>query len=159
MKKLMFKYLSLLLFVSLIACSGKQETTTDESTAEETTVETESDDWVMMDEFHMIMAESFHPYKDSANIAPAIANAQEMAALAEKWNGSELPAKVNNESVKADLAALSNAAAAFVQTAQSGDEALIGSSLTELHDLFHKLQEAWYGGGDMHGDDDHDHQH
>ncbi len=81
-----------------------------------------------------------------------------MAGLASKWNSSELPAKVNNESVKADLAALSNAATAFVQTAQSGDAAQIGASLTELHDLFHNLQNAWYGSKEMHGDD-HDHQH
>jgi hypothetical protein len=153
MKKLMFKYLSLLLFVSLIACSGKQETA-----AEETTAEADSDEWAMMDEFHMIMAESFHPYKDSANLAPAIANAEEMAALAAKWSSSELPAKVNTESVIADLAALSTATTAFVQTAQSGDQTLIAASLTELHDLFHNLQNAWYGGGGMHGND-HDHQH
>jgi len=151
MKKIMFKYFSLLLFVSLIACSGKKEAAVEETTAE-------SDDWAMMDKFHMVMAESFHPYKDSANIAPAIANAEEMAAVAEEWNTSELPAKVNNESVKADLAELTSATAAFVQIAQSGDEAQIGTSLTELHDLFHKLQEAWYGGGHKHGDD-HDHSH
>ncbi len=31
--------------------------------------------WAAMDEFHTLMAESFHPYKDTANLAPAKANA------------------------------------------------------------------------------------
>lgn len=147
MRKLMLKYLALFFLVSLMACSGKQEAA--EESASESAVE--SEDWAMMDEFHMVMAQSFHPFKDSANIEPAIAHAEEMAAMAEKWSNSELPERVNNESVKADLEALKNATGVFVQTSQSGDAEQIGAALTELHDLFHKLQEAWYGG--------HDHQH
>ena len=145
----MKKELSYVIVVGIIflvaACSGSQK-----ETAAEVEVVDESE-WPMMDEFHMIMAESFHPFKDSANLAPAIANAQEMANVAERWSTSALPSKVDNESVKATLEMLKTETAAFAQLVQSNDEAAIGSALTNLHDLFHKIQEAWYG--------DHDHQH
>ncbi|MDH4058239.1 MAG: hypothetical protein OEU76_05715 [Cyclobacteriaceae bacterium] len=144
MKKLLMKYMTLVVLVSLVACSGKKEEAVVESSSD-------SDEWPMMDEFHMVMAESFHPYKDSANIAPAVSLASEMAALADKWSTSELPGKVNNDEVKAHLALLKTETAAFVVTSQSGDEQQIGQALTNLHDLFHKLQEAWYGA--------HGHQH
>jgi hypothetical protein len=103
----------------------------------------------------MIMAESFHPYKDSSNIEPAKLNAAEMASVAEKWASQPLPEKVNNDDVKATLEQLKTGTAAFVQTVQSGDSTQIGNSLTELHDIFHKLQEAWY----TKGSEEHSHEH
>ena len=97
----------------------------------------------------MVMAESFHPFKDSADLEPAKASAAAMAAAAEKWRSSPLPKKVDNEETKAKLQQLERSAAAFVETATTGDDKVIGESLTKLHDLFHELQEAWYEG---HGD-------
>jgi len=105
-----------------------------------------SDNWVEMDEFHMIMAESFHPFKDSSNLEPAKANASELAAAAEKWQGAPLPDRVDNMEIKTKLQQLELDAAAFVETAKTGDDKTIGESLTKLHDLFHELQEAWYEG-------------
>lgn len=132
----------------VVACSGKKENT-------ETEVATNNNEWPTMDEFHMIMAESFHPYKDSANLEPAKANAAEMSKIADKWAGESLPEKVNSEETKATLAQLQTDAATFVQTVQSGDSTQIAQSLTNLHDLFHKLQEAWYGAGK----EEHNHDH
>ncbi len=130
-----------------IACSGKKDTA--EAVAN-------NDEWPEMDEFHMIMAESFHPYKDSSNIEPAKANAAEMARVAEKWANAALPEKVNNDEIKSSLAQLKTDAAAFTEIVQSGDSTKIGESLTSLHDAFHKLQEAWYGAGKGEG---HGHKH
>ena len=132
--------LVLVAFALAIACSGKKDS------AEAAN----NDEWPEMDEFHMVMAESFHPYKDSANMEPAKANAAEMAKVAEKWANAPLPEKVNNDEIKANLAQLKADAATFVQTVQSGDSTKIGADLTSLHDLFHKLQEAWYAGGKEH---------
>ncbi len=109
-------------------------------------------EWPEMDEFHMIMAESFHPL-DSANLEPAKANAAAMAKAAEKWSNAPLPEKVNNDDTKENLAKLKTEANEFVQIAQSGDSLKITESLTALHKRFHTLQEAWYGGhkeGDEH---------
>ena len=140
-----FNYVFVLLaFVMVVACSGKKEAET-----------SQSDEWPEMDEFHMVMAESFHPYKDSSNLEPAKANAAEMARVAEKWANAPLPEKVNNDEIKANLEQLKTDATAFIQVAQSGDTTKMGTSLTSLHDAFHKLQEAWYGAGK----EGHEHKH
>ncbi len=135
--------LMLFAFALAIACSGKKDAA--DAVAD-------SDEWPEMDEFHMVMAESFHPYKDSSNIEPAKANAAEMARVAEKWANAALPEKVNNDEIKANLAQLKSDATAFIQIAESGDTTKIGGALTDLHDKFHKLQEAWYAGGKEHHD-------
>jgi hypothetical protein len=147
MKNVLFFFFTLILSGAVISCSGKKES------AE--TAAVSSDEWPTMDEFHMIMAESFHPYKDSSNLEPAKLNAAEMATIAEKWAGEQLPEKVNNEETKAALEKLKSGTAAFAQTVQGGDSTQIASGLTELHDLFHTLQEAWYKGGS--GEESHKH--
>jgi len=45
--------------VIFIACSGKKEGEHDAHDGQEMT----SDHWKEMDDFHMVMAEAFHPYK------------------------------------------------------------------------------------------------
>ncbi|MFN8334506.1 MAG: hypothetical protein U0U09_05210 [Cyclobacteriaceae bacterium] len=109
-----------------------------------------NDEWPEMDEFHMIMADSFHPYKDSAYLEPAKANAAELAKVAGKWASSPLPEKVDNDQTKANLTQLKSDADSFVQIVQTGDSVKIGEALTALHDQFHKIQEAWYGKGEGH---------
>jgi hypothetical protein len=141
MNKSITYVLILFAFALAIACSGKKDSA--EAVAN-------NDEWPEMDEFHMVMAESFHPYKDSANIEPAKANAAEMARVAEKWANAALPEKVNNDDIKANLAQLKTDAAAFTEIVQSGDTTKIAESLTSLHDVFHELQEAWYGAGKGH---------
>ena len=142
------KYIFILLAVAVVvACSGKKEA---ESTASDM-------EWPEMDEFHLVMADAFHPYKDdSSNIAPAIKFAPELARVAEKWSNAPLPEKVNNEEMKSSLSQLKTDAEAFAQLAQSGDSTKIGESLTSLHDAFHKVQEAWYGAGK---EGHHEHKH
>jgi hypothetical protein len=82
------------MFCGMLSCTSKTETTeaTESSSAD-------SEEWKEMDSFHMIMAEAFHPYKDSTNLAPAKKLAEEMAAEAEKWAAAELPEKVNTDAV------------------------------------------------------------
>jgi hypothetical protein len=144
------KYLLLIIFtlttLSFTACTGKKEET---AAAEQT-------EWPQMDEFHLIMAESFHPYKDSSNLAPAKAQAAEMAANAARWAEAPLPEKVNNEKVKEYIATLKTETAAFAELVKTGDDAQLGEALTDLHDLFHTIQDAWYGRGDGHK---HEHKH
>ncbi|MBL0743468.1 hypothetical protein [Chryseolinea lacunae] len=135
------------LAIVAIACGSKKETST---TAEATPAAAEPKEWKEMDDFHMIMAEAFHPFKDSANLAPAKAKAAEMAIAAETWANAPLPEKVNNNEVKEKLQHLKTETTSFVTTAKSTDDKAVGEALTKLHDLFHELQEAWYGGGEHH---------
>lgn len=136
MKKLTL--LTVVIFVALlmVACGEKKQ----EAAAN-------NDKWPEMDEFHDVMADSFHPYMDSSkNLEPAKANATQLAKAAEKWANGPIPEKMNNDETKADLEKLTIDANSFVQIVQSGDSIQIGESLTALHTHFHKIQESWYGG-------------
>ena len=149
MKKSLLSLVIPVFIIAFVACTSKQETAESNESAEAASAES----WPMMDEFHIVMAESFHPYKDSANIGPALELAQEMADLADKWSSSELPPKVDTESVKSDLQLLKTETAEFAELVKTGDEAQIGAALKDLHDLFHRLQDEWYHGND------HGHKH
>jgi hypothetical protein len=116
--------------------------------------EVDQKEWKEMDEFHMVMAETFHPYKDSANLEPVKSRAGELVSSAEKWANAALPEKVNNDEMKAKLEELKNESATLVQTVSAGDDKAIGDQLTKVHDLFHVIQEEWYG-GDKHGHEHH----
>ncbi|HMG92760.1 MAG TPA: hypothetical protein VK589_22035 [Chryseolinea sp.] len=131
------------LAIIVSACTTKREN------QHETEV-VDADEWPQMDEFHMIMAESFHPFRDSADIGPAKANADSLVASADKWLNSQIPSKVNNEEVKEMLQNLKTEAEAFAILSKTDDPKAIGESLTKLHDHFHQLQEVWYGGGEQH---------
>ena len=144
--KIYFKVFLIVLMAGSFSCGQKTADTTEYVVEEE--VIDESDEWPELDEFHMIMAESFHPYKDSMNIDPAKANAAEMANVADRWAGASLPSKVNNDEVKVMLAELKFEANAFAILVGSGSDEEIGTSLKKLHDTFHKIQEYWYGGGE-----------
>ena len=110
----------------------------------------EKKEWKEMDDFHMVMAETFHPYKDSSNLEPAKARAGELAAAAEKWAAAELPSKVNDEGTRASLEELKEQTSALVQVVSAGDDKTIGDQLTKVHETFHSIQESWYGGGEEH---------
>jgi len=144
MKKYVLSLL-VLAFIGLTSCNQKKEETTTEAAA------TESDEWKEMDSFHMIMAEAFHPYKDSSNLAPAKKLAEEMATEAEKWASASLPSKVNTDEVKQQLEKLKTDTRAFADQIKSGAaDTEIGSALDTLHDSFHGIMEAWHGGGEKH---------
>lgn len=99
----------------------------------------------------MIMAEAFHPYKDSTNLEPAKKLAAEMATEAEKWQAAALPEKVNNDEVKGLLEQLKTKTRALADSiAANTPDDEIGKSLTLLHDNFHSIMEAWHGGGEKH---------
>lgn len=129
-----------------LSCSGKKESSETEEAEEEHAVAGE--EWKEMDDFHMVMAEAFHPYKDSSNLEPAKQNAEAMVASAEKWASAPVPEKFkDDDEIKFKLNQLKTDASTFSELTKSGDDKAIGQSLTKLHDLFHEIMESWYGGG------------
>jgi hypothetical protein len=135
------RYAMIFALVGLVSCTVK----TDRITTND------SEEWKEMDLFHTILAEAFHPYKDSSNLVPVKKLAEEMAAEADKWASAELPARVNKEEVKEELQKLKTDTRALADLIKSGaDNAAIGSSLNTLHDSFHEIMEAWHGGGEKH---------
>lgn len=141
MKKLT-SILFLAAVVFLAACSAKKEETT--QATEETAA---AEEWPEMDAYHFAMAEAFHPFKDSANLEPVKAQAADLVKAAETWVNATLPEKVNNDDVKAKLQELKTGSESLAQLVTTGTDEEIGTALTALHDKFHELQEAWYGGG------------
>jgi hypothetical protein len=123
----------------VISCS-KQKEASHES-------DSQSEGWAEMDEFHMIMAESFHPYMDSGNLEPSRKNAAAMEEMATEWAKASLPDKVDNDEMKRKLERLKTSAGHFNEIAATADEKILGDSLTKIHDLFHHIQESWYGEG------------
>lgn len=128
-----------LVFLSfvIISCGKKQE---GEQAAS-------SDEWKEMESFHMIMAEAYHPLKDSANLAPAKSGAEALASEAEKWAAAALPEKVNNDAVKAQLESLKTNSRAFADKVKANaPDTELSTALEALHEEFHHIMEAWHGG-------------
>ena len=138
-----------MLLLILSSCSSEKKT---KNAPQQPEKESEGDaaEWKEMDEFHLVMADSFHPYMDSTNLGPAKANAAELAKVAAKWAAAELPERVNNEEVRKMISTLNLAAQDYLKTVQSNNDEAIGESLNELHDLFHGIQDAWYHSAETH---------
>jgi hypothetical protein len=139
-----------ILFLAMLALAAACSTKKEEAKSDEVAV---AEEWPAMDAYHMVMAEAFHPFKDSANLEPVKAQAAELVKAADAWVNAPLPEKVNNDEVKAKLQSLKTDSEALAQLVVAGTAEEIGASLTSLHDKFHELQEAWYGGGE------HKHEH
>jgi hypothetical protein len=151
MKKQYFLQLLMLVVIAgIVSCAKKEDHDHHESA--DSTGSSSSEEWKQMDEFHMIMAETFHPYKDSANLEPVKTHAEHLATEAEKWAGAPLPEKVNNDEVKSKLDQLKTDTRSLADKIKAGgSDEEIAAQLTSVHDLFHKIQETWYGGG-SHGE-------
>ena len=130
----------LLLLLVFASCQKKSETTHEEASA---------DEWPEMDSFHMLMAEAFHPYKDSSNLEPARKLAAELALEADNWQAATLPVKMNTDDVITLLEGLKTDSHDLADKIKAGaTDQEIGATLTALHDRFHKITEAWHEGGE-----------
>jgi hypothetical protein len=140
-----FKFITIILVAGFIASCGSKK---DDTAAQD---DTSDMNWTEMDDFHMVMAETFHPYKDSSDLRPAKEKAAQLVSSADKWASSKLPEKVDNDGMKEKLQSLKSECEVLVDVVQVNDDEAIGAQLTKVHDLFHNIQEAWYGGDEHHG--------
>ncbi|HEU5145100.1 MAG TPA: hypothetical protein VFT90_00225, partial [Chryseosolibacter sp.] len=127
----------LILMVAIASCAARNSHDHEHHSADEST-------WEELDSFHLIMAESFHPFRDSANLEPAKARASALMAAASDWASAPLPEKVNNDTMRSRLEQLREQAATLAQSVKSQDDNAIGEMLTKLHDTFHEIEHAWY---------------
>jgi len=132
--------MTLLVSVIVCACASKKTDANDEGHP----ATLDANVWKEMDEFHIIMAEAFHPYKDSSNLEPAKKGASGLLRAANAWAAAPLPDKVNNDQVKSKLQQLKSEATTLAESVQSADDNVIAEQLTKLHDTFHAIQEEWY---------------
>lgn len=139
------------LLLAVAACGGKKDDAGHEHHHDAEAAASGKGDWKEMDSFHMIMAETFHPYKDSANLQPAKTHAEHLAMEADKWASSILPEKVNNDETKTRLEKLKADTRGLADKVKAGaPDTEIGAQLTTVHELFHEIQESWYGDGGEH---------
>lgn len=122
----------------MMSCASKKETDHADDHVNHT-------EWKEMDEFHMIMAETFHPFRDSADLEPVKRKASALMTAAHEWAATPLPERVNNDEMRSKLEALKAQATTLAESVQSQDDNAIGQHLSRLHDTFHEIQEAWYG--------------
>lgn len=135
---------ALCLFVGLsiiIGCNSKQA-----DSHKQHEEHTSTNDWPEMDSFHMIMAETFHPYKDSSNLEPLKTNIEELKNEADKWASAPLPEKVNNDEMKKQVQQLEIDVEGLTELIKKGSDEEIAKSLVALHNRFHEIQEGWYKG-------------
>lgn len=146
--------LSFIFIVAAFACGQKQENHHHDHDADHASTK----EWKEMDDFHMVMAEAFHPYKDSANLKPAKEKAAELAASAEAWKNSDFPAGVSEEELKDKLERLAELSREFSRDVTAEPDDAVAAKLTAVHDFFHEVQNDVYGGAaDGHDHDGHEH--
>jgi len=125
---------------AVVACTTK-------TSEHETTSSQDQDEWPEMESFHMVMAEAYHPFKDSANLEPIKSLAENLAKESAAWAGAKLPPAMDNEQVKAKLEKLKVDCRALADQVKAGaSNEQIGSSLMALHENFHGIMEAWHHG-------------
>jgi hypothetical protein len=127
--------------IALVSCGSKEKKEQKEAAS------ADSDEWPELDAFHAVMAEVYHPLKDSGNVQVIMARGEELAAGADKLASTKLPAKIDNDETKALVKSLQEGTRRLANEIKDGaPEDQVGTELEDLHTLFHQVQEAWYGG-------------
>lgn len=107
----------------------------------------DTEKWTELDSFHSILADVYHPLKDSGNLQPALERIEELASEAEKWSLAPLPKRVDSAVMKDKLEKLKGDTRALADAVKTGvAESEVAKGLTEIHELFHGIMEAWEGG-------------
>lgn len=100
----------------------------------------EKDKWQALKDFHMVMAQTFHPMEDG-DFAPIKARSGEMVEKAKLLGTSSIPNSFNTKAVKDAIKELIVGAEnvdKLVKKKSKNDK--IEASLAKLHDVFHKIQ-------------------
>lgn len=152
MNKNIFPVLLLLLLgMSISACDtapaegGDQTTaTSDEQAPAQEVASTE--EATAFDEqqeaFHTFMSGTFHPAEDD-DLAPLREQHADMAAAAQKWAETEIPAKYADKGLDQQLSLLvAGAEEISTMVENNADDAELKQAITDLHDVFHGIMGA-----------------
>lgn len=96
--------------------------------------------WNEQEEFHKVMSATFHP-AEKGNFAPIKMRSAELAAKANEWRKSEIPATVNDKkAVKKSLNKLCKDSKKLNKNLKKGaTDSELKSGLVALHDTFHTI--------------------
>lgn len=114
--------------------------------------------WTELRAFHKVMAQTFHPSEDG-NFEPIKTRAGEMVQKAEALKASKIPASFDNKSMRKHINALVKKSKKLEASIKAGaSDATIKQSLSELHDVFHKIVGLCQPSGEHHeGHEGHNH--
>jgi len=95
--------------------------------------------WKEKDEFHKVMAQTFHPMEDG-NYNPIRERCGELLEKAMAWQKSPIPAGMNKKKITKTLKKLVKETKELNDDIKKGTtDAEIKEELTELHDIFHEI--------------------
>jgi hypothetical protein len=97
--------------------------------------------WKELDDFHNVMAETYHPLEDG-DFKPIRQRAHELAARAKDWAASPVP---ENYATKPEFKAVMDSLVKESQTlaemiAKNASDKEVKTALTALHDRFHQVE-------------------
>ena len=97
------------------------------------------EDWTELKEFHMVMAQTFHPMEEG-NYKPIRERSAEMAEKARLLAESKVPAEFNKPEMLAAIQELNKGSRLLdAMIKNKATDAEVNKSLTELHETFHKI--------------------
>src|SRR5436190_13180639 len=97
--------------------------------------------WKEMEEFHNVMAQTFHPAEEG-KMEPIKSRSQEMLDKAIAWESSTAPAGYDQNAVKKTLKDLVKGAKEINKLIkENAQDNIIKEKLSGLHDIFHEIME------------------
>ena len=101
----------------------------------------EKDTWQELKDFHVVMAQTFHPAEDG-NLDPIRKRSGEMLARAVSLQKSSIPPSFNRPEIRKAIGDLVKGAADLDKAVRNKrtKDAVIVQKLTALHDVFHIIQ-------------------
>ena len=100
----------------------------------------EKDSWQALKDFHMVMAQTFHPVEDG-NFAPIKERSGEMVAKAQLLAASKVPSSFQSAAISKAIKDLVNGSVSLDKLVKKkAKNEKIKLSLIKLHDTFHVIQ-------------------
>ena len=96
--------------------------------------------WPALDEYHSVMAGTFHPSEDG-NLEPIKKRSGELSSKASLVAKSKIPAEFDSKAIRKAVKRLSKDSKALDKLVQSkvASDDQITKSLAALHDVFHEI--------------------
>jgi len=100
----------------------------------------EKENWKELNDFHLVMAETFHP-SEEGDLKPIRERSGELLAKAQALQNGKIPPSFNTPEIKKSMVDLVKGASALNQLVlKKADDKTVTKKLADLHDVFHTIQ-------------------
>jgi hypothetical protein len=98
-------------------------------------------EWKEMDDFHAVMAKSYHPV-EKGNLQPLKENIDSLVTRAKAWQASAIPAVYATKSIKPILDKLVTDCLAIKESInRKQSDTILKEQVTRAHQTFHEIME------------------